>query len=198
MRDTFWDAGYRDGSFRRYWEAPVVPAELVALVERGWVETGSLALDLGCGAGLEALYLARRGVRVLGVDTSGVALALARRRQGRPGGSPVTWLKGDALALPVAAATVDLALDRGLFHLLEEPQRHRYAGEVTRILAPGGRLLLRGARHGDEEAGLFPVDRPAVETHFHPDAFELEALEAITLEAPVEDLAGSSVVVRRR
>ena len=62
-------------------------------------------LDLGCGTGVFALLLADRGVEVIGVDPAGASLDVARAK---PGAGRVTWIHGDASAIPVAVA-VDAA-----------------------------------------------------------------------------------------
>ena len=56
----------------------------------------------------------------------------------------------DALRLPLPDNSVDLLLDRGLFHYIPAEERPRYVDEATRVLRPGGRLLLRACLpHGD-------------------------------------------------
>jgi SAM-dependent methyltransferase len=65
-------------------------------------------LDVGCGTGELAIRLARRGLRVTGVDPAGASLDVAR---GKPGAARVTWVLGDATTLPAIA--VDLAIMTG-------------------------------------------------------------------------------------
>lgn len=61
-------------------------------------------LDVGCGTGTFACMLAARGLTVVGVDPAGASLDVAR---GKPGADRVTWIHGDATALPTL--DVDLA-----------------------------------------------------------------------------------------
>lgn len=61
-------------------------------------------IDVGCGTGVLALRLAAGGVEVVGVEPAGEMLAVAR---GKPGADAVTWVHGDATALP--EGTADLA-----------------------------------------------------------------------------------------
>jgi SAM-dependent methyltransferase len=61
-------------------------------------------LDVGCGTGTFALMLARAGVEVVGVDPAAASVEVAR---GKPGADQVTWIVGDATALP--PLQVDLA-----------------------------------------------------------------------------------------
>jgi len=100
------------------------------------------ALDIGCGTGSDAVYLAGRGIETIGVDLSPAALELARERARRSGVS-VEWIQADVLQLPLPDGCVDLALDRGCLHHLRPEDRSRYAIEVARVLRPGGTLLVR-------------------------------------------------------
>jgi len=54
-------------------------------------------LDLGCGTGVFALMLAGSGIAVIGVDPAGASLEVARAK---PGAGRVTWIHGDAAAIP--------------------------------------------------------------------------------------------------
>lgn len=194
--ESFWDRSYRDGSHRAYWEAPAVPPELAELVHPG-TEAGRVALDLGCGTGLEAVFLAQKAYRVIGVDTSPPALDLARERA-RGGDVEVRWCLGSVLDLPMAPGSVDLVTDRGCFHLFGPEDRSGYAAEVTRVLRPGGRFLLRGAREDDEEAGLFGLDAAELDTLFPPPRFDRDELVPTELSAPAGDLPAYRVLLHRR
>jgi SAM-dependent methyltransferase len=197
---SFWDRSYRDGSHREHWEAPAVPPELVELVAGSEPRSGSdplSALDLGCGTGLEAVYLARHGYRVLGVDTSHVALELARGRAAESG-VEAQWCVASVLVLPVAGGSFDLVTDRGCYHLFGPEDRPGYAAEVTRVLRPGGRFLLRGAREDEEEAGLFGLDRAELETLFPSPRFLREPWVPMELAAPAGDLPAYRVLLHHR
>ncbi|MDA8296477.1 MAG: class I SAM-dependent methyltransferase [Actinomycetota bacterium] len=77
-----------------------------------------------------------------------VGAAVREPKQSR-GARPVRrWhpphdLRADALALPLCSGAFDVARDRGVFHYLAPGDRARYAGELHRVLRPGGRLLAR-------------------------------------------------------
>ncbi|MEZ5332331.1 MAG: class I SAM-dependent methyltransferase [Thermoanaerobaculia bacterium] len=167
---SFWDRAYRDGDHLEHWEPERPPEELGALVAAGLVREGDAALDVGCGAGTEALRLASLGLRVIGVDRSAAALEIARERSAEAG-LAVDWRQGDALELPVADDSVRLVVDRGCLHVIDRELRERYAAEVSRVLEPGGTLLLRGARSDSDEEGVVGFDDRELDELFGPLGF---------------------------
>jgi len=90
-------------------------------------------LDLGCGAGLLANYLAERGHHVVGLDTTLENLLVARDhdRTGR-----VIYVRGDACEIPHPDASFDVVCAMDLLEHVEDPSR--LVAEVGRVLAPSG------------------------------------------------------------
>jgi SAM-dependent methyltransferase len=116
------------------------------------------ALDLGCGEGRNAIWLAGRGWRVTGVDFSAVALGKAEVLAAQQGVS-VRWVLGDVLAeLPVGA--VDLVL-LAYLHLPVQGRRRLLSGAAERV-APGGSLLLVGHDLRNLEDGTGGPREPSV------------------------------------
>jgi SAM-dependent methyltransferase len=130
---------YADGTYR-WWHLSGPSPELLAALGDGWLRPGGRALDVGCGLGVEAGYLAAAGWQVAGVDLSQAALTRAAA-----GGDGAAFMRADARRLPFHQGCLDAALDRGCFHYLDPPDRLRYADELRRVLRPGGRLLLRAS-----------------------------------------------------
>jgi SAM-dependent methyltransferase len=104
--------------------------------------------DIGCGEGYLTLEAARWARSVVGIDRSDDVLeratALARRRRV----SNVTWKKGDIGRLPLADKSVDVALLSQSLHHASSPADA--LAEATRILRPGGRVLILDLREHDE------------------------------------------------
>ena len=194
--DSFWDLCYQDGSYFEHWEPVAVPEELVELAASGRVPAGGTCLDVGCGAGLEALYLAWEGYRVIGVDSSEPALEVARERVAAAG-IEVDLRRGSAFDLPVPSASIDLALDRGCFHCIDREDRPDYAREIDRVLRPGGLFLLRGAARDDEEQGVLGFDAAELDALFPAPAFHRGPIEETELVARAGSLAAHCVLLRK-
>jgi SAM-dependent methyltransferase len=115
------------------------PSLVRAVSSRQIVPPGPL-LDVGCGAGSNALWLARQGFRVTGVDISPGAIAAAEGRA-RAAGLHAEFRVADALALPFRRGAFRVVTDVGCFHTLPARLRPGYVREVRRILRPGGSYL---------------------------------------------------------
>ncbi len=122
---------------------------VVDLVEGDQALPPGRALDLGCGSGRHAVYLARKGWDVTGIDLVRDAVTSARKKAA-DAGVPAWLIQGDATELgKLGVATgQNLIVDAGCFHGLPARLRDSYVPEVTRVAADGAILLILGlARH---------------------------------------------------
>lgn len=123
---------------RAPWDIGCPQPAFVELEEAGAI-TGSV-LDLGCGTGENALYLAERGHVVLGLDFVPQAIDRARAKAADRGLSNASFEVGDALQLDSLGRTFDTAIDCGLFHTFSDSDRPVYVASLSRVLRPGGAL----------------------------------------------------------
>ncbi len=130
---------YRNGT--PPWDIGRAQPAIVRLADEGLI-AGDV-IDVGCGTGENALYLASRGLTVLGVDAAPTAIAQAQEKA-RLRGSSATFQVADALALERLGHTFDTAIDCGLFHTLSDPDRIRFERSLHRALRSGGRYVLLG------------------------------------------------------
>jgi demethylmenaquinone methyltransferase / 2-methoxy-6-polyprenyl-1,4-benzoquinol methylase len=111
--------------------------------ERTELAAGEAALDVCCGTGDLALELARRvtpGGRVVGCDFSEPMLDLAREKASARAAEGVRFEWADALALPYDAGRFDaVTVGFGVRNLAD---LDRGLHEMTRVLRPGGRLVV--------------------------------------------------------
>ena len=109
----------------------------------GPIHAGETVLDIGCGAGMDLLLAARRvgptGLAI-GVDMTDAMLERARASARAAGLTQVEVRQGDATALPVEDASVDVAISNGVINLV--PEKELAFDEIVRVLKPGGRLQL--------------------------------------------------------
>ena len=103
------------------------------------------ALDLGCGTGTDALYLAQHGWDVVGVDFVPEAIETARKRAVDAGISP-RFVVGDVTQLRQAGVEgpFDLIMDTGCYHGIAEGLRDAYAAEVAAAAGPGADFYVAG------------------------------------------------------
>ncbi|MGV3709175.1 MAG: ArsR/SmtB family transcription factor [Gemmatimonas sp.] len=107
-------------------------------------------LDVGTGTGRMLELLGPRAGRALGVDISHDMLRIARQTLERSAQSHVQARQGDMYRLPSASASHDLVLVHQVLHFADDPSA--VIAEATRVLQPGGRLLIVDfAPHGVEE-----------------------------------------------
>ncbi|GIH66945.1 class I SAM-dependent methyltransferase [Microbispora siamensis] len=131
------------------WDTGVTPPELVALIEGHGERRDALppgrALELGCGTGTNAVYLARHGWEVVAVDLVDRAIEQAREKAAAAGAA-VRLLHGDATRLDEldAPGPYDLFFDLSCYCGIPPHRRDAYAAGLTRRAAPGARLLMFG------------------------------------------------------
>jgi len=128
-----WDARYIEGDGPRWSGRPNgrLIAEVAGL-------TPGRALDVGCGEGADAIWLARSGWTVTAIDVADVAVTRAREAA-ELAGATVEWVRGDALETPFPAGSFDLVS-------MQYPALPKAAGEAAvrallDTVRPGGLLL---------------------------------------------------------
>ncbi|MBP2450171.1 class I SAM-dependent methyltransferase [Mycolicibacterium lutetiense] len=120
------------------------------------------ALDLGCGTGDNAVYLARHGWRVTGVDYVAKPLKKARAKAT---GLPAVFAKADVTQLSWSGIGdgFDLIIDSGCLHGMDADDRDAYVREVSAVASPDAQLLIvafiPGASMGVPGIGFEEVQR---------------------------------------
>lgn len=174
QREDF-DRNYREGTYKTAWHKFVPTHELVGFVASGVAPTGR-SLDLGCGGGVEATYLASEGFDACGLDYSPAALRVARATA-EEADQQVAFCGGSALQMPFAEASFSLVTDRGCLHHIREKHRHKYAREVARVTQDGGYVVIRGM--AEERPNGFVWLDPARMEELFTEKFDLRPFQRL-------------------
>jgi SAM-dependent methyltransferase len=122
------------------WHIETPPEALVKLIESGRVKPCK-AIDLGCGTGNYAIYLAKIGFDVTGVDISPTAIKIATENA-KKHGVKCKFIVADVLGdLSEITETFDFAYDWELLHHIPPRKRRKYVENVHGILNPNGKYL---------------------------------------------------------
>jgi SAM-dependent methyltransferase len=137
-----WDERYRSGETP--WDTGQPSSELLRVLTEERLPPGR-AVELGCGTGSNAVWLARQGFDVTAVDLSSLAVERARRRA-EEAGVPVRFLVADVLQPPEdLVGPFDFFFDRGCYHVVRRDDVRAYLATLQRLTQPGSvGLVLAG------------------------------------------------------
>lgn len=155
MPSIDWDEHYKSGS--PPWETGQPSAELRRVVAEERIQPGA-AIDLGCGAGINSIWLAQQGFDVTGVDSSQLAIDKARERAAAAG-VRVNFVVADLLNFPVGFGPYPFFFDRGCYHAVRAIDVKAYLRSLEKITAPGsiGLVLTGNAKEPSPEGQGPPV-----------------------------------------
>jgi len=111
------------------------------IVEVGRIAAGERVLDIGTGTGNGAVFAAARGAFAKGIDPSASLLEQARARAAEAG-LDIAFTVGSAENIPFPDASFDVLID--VFSLIFVADQERAVKEMTRVLAPTGRIIWTG------------------------------------------------------
>ncbi|MFL6089896.1 MAG: class I SAM-dependent methyltransferase [Aeromicrobium sp.] len=198
MAQRDWNAHYEEGFLP--WDTDEPDPNLVAFVE-GHELTPGRALDIGCGTGTNAVWLASLGFEVLGVDVAPRAVERAEARaKATPTDGRCSFATFDFLDSLPPGGPFDMVFDRGCFHVFDEPDdRARFAAQVAECLAPQGQWLsLIGSTEGPpREFG--PPRRSARDiTNAIEPALEITELRTAVFDVQMPEAPRAWVCVSRQ
>jgi SAM-dependent methyltransferase len=149
------------------WDTDKPPAELQAIAEGAGALPPGRMLDLGCGTGRDAVYLAGHGWQVTAVDNVERALQQARARAAARNVT-VEWVNGDVSRLLQLGLQpgYTLVFDRGCYHGLRQRERQAYAAAVTALASQGATLLIWARHHNRRLLEPAGADGAEITTRF--------------------------------
>lgn len=149
FREPDWDALYRNQT--PPWETGAPSGELVRLVQEKTLRPCRV-LELGCGTGANAVFLARRGFEVTAVDASPTAIERARTRAERSA-AVLRLVLDDVFAFCKTAGQFDLVLDAGFYHFIRRVDLAAFLDLLWRATSPGSLYLTLAGAVGEIAPG---------------------------------------------
>lgn len=150
------------------WDIGRPQPAFVKLVDAGELNSG-VVLDVGCGTGENALYLAKIGFPVVGVDLSSRAIVTAKTKANERK-LKVDFRVANALSLDFKTGQFDNAIDSGLFHTLNDNDRLSFTREIARVLTTNGRyfMLCFSDKEPTNWGGPRRITKEEIEATFSP------------------------------
>lgn len=191
-----WDNRYETGDAP--WDTGRPSQELVAAVDGGVVQP-CRAIELGCGTGTNAVYLAQRGFSVTAVDVSSVAIELARQRA-HGAHVAVNFLVDHVCDLQSPLEPFEFLFDRGCYHCARRVDLPGFLKTLERVAKPGAKyLLLAGNANEQTEFGPPRVHEQEIRDELG-GLFNVDSIRSFRFEDPggAEGPLGWSCLLTRR
>lgn len=153
-----WDDRYKSGETP--WDSGHASKELQRVVSERSIAPCRM-LELGCGTGTNAIYLARLGFAVTALDIAPRAIEQARAKAAKAGVA-IDFRQADLLNLPDVGPPFPFVFDRGVYHHLRSVDLPGFLGVLSRVVQAGGFYLTLAGNANDSNAGKGP---PCVQAH---------------------------------
>ncbi|MBT3397797.1 class I SAM-dependent methyltransferase [archaeon] len=147
------------------WTRSEPPTELVELVESGKIKPCK-CLDVGCGEGFYAIYLASKGFDVTAIDLSENAIKYAKQNA-EDAGVDVKFMAMDVADLDKLDEKFGFVLEWALLHLVMPENREKYVGDVANLLNENGKYFSvcfndRDKKFGEGKLRIIPENARAI------------------------------------
>lgn len=170
-----WEERYRQQTTR--WDiGEAAPPFVDYLVEPDALQTGKILVP-GCGRGNDALFFARQGFEVIGVDFAPPVIQICQQRATSENLGMVRFEQQDVFNLGrLYPQTFDHIAEHTCFCAFDQTRRHEYAEVIRQVLRPGGILLTIFFTHRRTGGPPFTTSEPEIREFFEP-YFEIQRLE---------------------
>ncbi|MHC5823877.1 MAG: class I SAM-dependent methyltransferase, partial [Nostoc sp.] len=200
-RKKNWETKWSDVEFSPTCRISKIPSEVQDAVDSGWFSPGASLLDIGCGTGEIAAWLAQQGFKVLGIDYSEAAIEKAKLAHGEIQGK-LEFKIVDICRQSLTSPRFNCLIDRGCFHGIPQVFSSDYLRTVASWCTPKARFLLlyayaikRGSRlEFEQEERLRKEAIAYIKATFTP-VFEITEIKTTVIErSPPDELAPALAV----
>ncbi|NUQ62867.1 MAG: class I SAM-dependent methyltransferase [Pirellulales bacterium] len=192
-----WDAAYR-GERAAPWDTGRPSSELARAITSKTVQPGR-AVELGCGTGTNAVYLAQQGFQVTAIDIAPTALKLAKEKADQAN-VKVRWVQADVLN-PPELERFDFVFDRGCYHGVRRQNAAGYVETVRRLSHPGAKVLIIAGNANETRSGGPPRVREEEIRQDFAEGFEILSLKEMrfdTAEGAAKGALGWAILLERK
>jgi methyl halide transferase len=192
-----WNERYQQGETP--WDSGLPSKELIRVLDEEKIQP-CRTIELGCGTGTNAVYLASRGFDVWGVDLSASALERARKKSA-DAGLNIQFIEADICRLDLKTEPFDFIFDRGCYHCVRRIDVAGFLQSLRRLSKPGTRYLVLTGNANEKD----PAEGPP-RVHEHEirldlgELFDIHWIREFRFEVPAEPkgfLAWSCYMTRR-
>jgi SAM-dependent methyltransferase len=163
------------------------------LDERRIVNGGKRFLDLGTGPATQALWLAKRGFRVIGSDISEAAVNRARRIYANE--KNINFRVDDILNSKFKDNEFDYIFDRGCFHVLSPADRQNYIRKIKGILKVHGILFLKCFSNKEpRQEGPYKFSQDEIRDLFN-ESFRIDSIKETVYQGTLNPLPKALFIV---
>ncbi|HEY9680530.1 MAG TPA: class I SAM-dependent methyltransferase [Oculatellaceae cyanobacterium] len=182
-----WEDAYKKGKDALPWDTGAAAPELVRYLESSTMP--KQILEIGCGTGSNAIWMAERGASVLATEISPTAIELAKKKIENNKSLKLEFRLADIIeSSPVKEGTIDFVFDRGVYHVMpDDDSREIFIDRVAGALKNGGFwLCIAGSADEDrpENAGGPPQLQASDLVNLAQKHFELFHLKRIISSGP--------------
>ena len=142
-------------------------------------------LEIGCGNGNDAIFLAKKGFDVTAIDISKRAIEIAKERA-KKANVKCNFIAEDATNLKSVSGKFDFVYDRACFHFIPEQKRGEYVQTVKKFLINGGYFFLIVSSDKDTVKGPYQFSKEDIEKIFGND-FDIIDIQLVTLKQHKEN-----------
>ncbi|QDU79613.1 putative S-adenosyl-L-methionine-dependent methyltransferase TehB [Polystyrenella longa] len=162
------------------WDSRLVSKELIRVLKDHSIEPGR-ALELGCGTGTNAIYLAEQGFAVTAVDISERAIDTAAMKANEAN-VDIRFVLSDITDLQMVVSPFDFVFDRGCYHCVRKEKLSGFLNTLKKCTRPGSLwLTLSGNSHESDDEHIPKVSEEELKAELG-DLFEFVQLREFHFE----------------